>query len=70
MLVEVFKTDVQEEVVANKITSILLDYFPDSRINFDLKDCDNILRLEGKNFLPEKVISIVKENGFNCMNLD
>lgn len=70
MQVEIFKTDVQEQVVANKITSILLKYFPDSRINFDLKDCDNILRLEGKNFLPEKVISIVKENGFNCMNLE
>jgi hypothetical protein len=70
MEVEVFKTDVQEEVVANKITSILLDYFPGSRINFDLKDCDNILRLKGNNFLPEKIISIVNENGFNCINLD
>ncbi len=70
MLIEVFKTDVQEEVVANEMVTILLEYFPDSRINFDLKDCDNILRFEGKNLVPEKVISIVKENGFNCMILD
>ncbi len=70
MQVELFKTDVQEQVVANKITRILLKYFPGSRINFDLKDCDNILRLKGNNFLPEKIISIVNENGFNCINLD
>lgn len=46
MIVEVFKTSVTDKEIANKIVSNLLSYLPQSKINFDLTDCDNILRIE------------------------
>ncbi len=69
-MVEVFKTNVQEAGGVQKITALLLEHFPESKINFDLHDCDKVLRLEGEIILPSKVISVVKENGFTCSVLD
>lgn len=69
-MVEVFKTNVQEASTANKIISLLLQQFPCCKINFDLHDCDKILRVEGKDFIVEKVMRIVTENGFCCNVLD
>jgi hypothetical protein len=65
-MVEVFKTNVQEASEANKLVSLLLQHFPGSKINFDLHDCDKILRVEGKNFANETIMVLVKENGFAC----
>ncbi len=49
-MVEVFKTNVEEVSDASKIVTILLQYFPDSTINFDLDDCDKVLRIKWENF--------------------
>ncbi len=65
-MVEVFKTNVEEVSDASKIVTILLQHFPDSTINFDLDDCDKVLRIKGGNFIPQKVMVIVKKNRF-CM---
>ena len=69
-MVEVFKTNVQEDVQAKNLVALLLHHFPDSRINFDLDDCDKILRVEGNGYVMEKVIMLVTENGFACKALD
>ena len=65
-MIEVFKTNVLETVQAKKIVTILLQHFPDNKINFDLYDCDKILRVEGKSFCAEKIKTLVIENGFSC----
>jgi len=69
-MVEVFKTNVGETSEANKLIALLLQHFPESKINFDLSDCDKILRVEGKDFMTEKLVMLVHENGFNCKVLD
>jgi hypothetical protein len=69
-MVEVFKTNVLRENESKQLTAKLLTHFPDCKINFDLQDCDKILRIEGINFLPEKVTRLVKENGFMCSILE
>ena len=46
-MIEVFKTNVPEVCVAQNIIALLLEHFPESKINFDLHDCDKILRFEG-----------------------
>jgi pimeloyl-ACP methyl ester carboxylesterase len=43
-----FKTDVDSDQVAVKIITALQRIFPGYRINFDLDDCDKILRVESK----------------------
>ena len=69
-MVEVFKTNIQETGVVQKITALLLEHFPESKINFDLHDCDKILRFEGEMISVSKVINVVKANGFTCSVLD
>jgi hypothetical protein len=36
------------------------------KINFDLEDCDKILRVEGSNVRQEKIAKLVTENGYCC----
>jgi len=69
-MIEVFKTNVDEACHAKNVIALLLQHFPGTRINFDLLDCDKILRVEGENFAVEKVVSLVTENGFNCIVLE
>ncbi|MGN6495123.1 MAG: hypothetical protein ACTHLE_24260 [Agriterribacter sp.] len=69
-MVEVFKTNVQEKAAANEIVELLRLHFPGSRINFDLHDCDKILRIEGGNIPASTVIDLVHKNGFFCDVLD
>jgi hypothetical protein len=45
-IVKVFKTDVQDQLVARQIIYFLQQTFSHCRINFDLDDCDRILRIE------------------------
>lgn len=60
--VEIFKTDVEDSSTGNMIVNALTKYFPSYIINFDLDDCDRILRVESKNGNIEinSIIKIVK----------
>lgn len=69
-MIEVFKTNVQKVSEAKKLVGLLLRHFPDNRINFDLHDCDKILRMEGESFEAQHVIMLVIENGFTCNLLE
>jgi hypothetical protein len=70
MMIEVFKTNVYAGFHAEKITELLYRHFPECKINFDLDDCDKILRIEGSVFETEKIKFIVNENGFICEELE
>ena len=65
-MVEVFKTNVQQHELAEQLASILRDRFAFSRINFDLEDCDKILRVEDKQIYVETIIEILSTHGFQC----
>jgi predicted RNA-binding protein YlqC (UPF0109 family) len=69
-MVEVFKTSVQSHHDAITLKEILLKEFPGIQINFDLEDCDKVLRTEGNNVPASSVIQIVKTEGFNCEILE
>ncbi|MDB5151341.1 MAG: hypothetical protein JWR54_92 [Mucilaginibacter sp.] len=69
-MVEVFKTDVRQRRQAKFLLGILQKRFPLFRINFDLEDCDKILRVEGENIQQEKIARLIIENGYQCHILD
>lgn len=69
-MIEVFKTNVQEFSEAQKLVALLNKHFPNSKINFDLDDCDKVLRVEGNNLRIEKVMTLVTQKGFLCTVLD
>lgn len=69
-MVEVFKTNVAEVDRSNLLLQRLLSHFPANKINFDLEDCDKILRVEGENIVSEKIMKILNEEGHLCEILD
>lgn len=69
-MVEVFKTNVQEFEEAQNLVALLRQHFPDSKVNFDLDDCDKVLRVEGNDLRIEKVMTLIMEKGFLCKELD
>lgn len=69
-MVEVFKTNIEDKTTAGMLTAELYSYFPKGRINFDLNDCDNILRIEGENIMAEEVARILSGKGFICEVLE
>ncbi len=69
MMIEVFVTNVAKKEDSFFLRDELLKLLPDTEINFDLEDCDRILRIESLNRLPvapEGVISCLSNNGFEC----
>ena len=69
-MVEVFKTNVQKKTQCKMLLSILSEAFPSFKINFDLSDCDKVLRVEGDNMEALRIMMLVKKYGFNCEVLD
>ncbi|HEX8013737.1 MAG TPA: hypothetical protein VF465_00760 [Flavobacterium sp.] len=65
-MVEVFKTNIQEAEQCNIIIGKLLEYFPNSTINFDLEDCDKILRIHASSISNHKIIELLNSHGFHC----
>ena len=69
-MVEVFKTNVEEQEQAAKLVEVLIHHFPLSRINFDLDDCDRILRVEGDTVSYKEIIELITVNGYQCKILE
>ena len=70
-MVEVFKTNVTDTEVANKIINDLTFHLPESKINFDLTDCDNILRVESKSTITaESITEHIVRWGYVCEALE
>lgn len=69
-MVEVFKTNIAEGTIADSILEKLVLYFPESYVNFDLEDCDRILRIENCTVNAVEVIRILRQNGFECEKLE
>lgn len=69
-MIAVFKTNVFTPEDAMQLVNVLKHHYPLSCINFDLHDCDKILRIDGGDHLPGEVIRIVNEHGFSCTELE
>jgi hypothetical protein len=69
-MVEVFKTNVGHKKQAKTLLGVLAKHYPLFRINFDLEDCDKILRVEGEDIQREKIARLVTEHGYQCHILE
>ena len=65
-MVEVFSTNVQNQEQARFLIGHLLALFPEARINFDLEDCDKILRVEDESPCVQEIINLLSTYGFLC----
>lgn len=67
-MIEVFKTNVNERGHANMLIDLIHKTFIDYKANFDLWDCDKILRVECRTglIIPASLIDLLKEFGFQA----
>lgn len=68
--VSVFKTNVKVNSDAQHLVDRLAIIFPAHRINFDLEDCDKILRIEGTEVHCSKVIEQLNKENYDCSLLE
>lgn len=68
-MVEIFTTSVTDQTEAASIIDQLQLHLPDCSINFDLEDCDRILRVKGENICANSIIQILQSLGFFCSQL-
>jgi hypothetical protein len=62
-MIEVFKTNVNSKSVATFIVYLLQRNHPDYEVNFDLDDCDKILRVKTDSALVDvtSIVNTLKE---------
>jgi len=68
-MVLVFKTNVKSKRSIKKLEPLLDTLLFHSKWNFDMKDCDKILRVEGKEIVSSQIAALLAENGFYCEEL-
>ncbi|MEO8239745.1 MAG: hypothetical protein ABI576_16700 [Flavobacterium sp.] len=69
MNIEIYKTDIRTKEEASFITALLQFVISDCIMNFDLEDCDNILRIETNRDIKEMVYGVFNKQGFYCQQL-
>ena len=69
-MVEIFKTNVENISESKILLQKLSRHFPEHKINFDLKDCDKILRVQGKNIPLEKIVQLLIKENYQCKVLE
>ncbi|PAM94107.1 hypothetical protein B4N84_13585 [Flavobacterium sp. IR1] len=66
-MIYVFKTTVDSNIKLELATQVLNELLPDALWNFDLEDCDNILRIDSKREINQ---SILKNTVFDYVELE
>lgn len=69
-MVEVFKTNITCGEIADTIVAELQLLFPHCAINFDLEDCDKILRIKGEEIYPARIVTCLHNRGYICQLLE
>ena len=69
-MVYVFKTSVKFKKQIKIIVQELDKITETQKWNFDLEDCDKILRIEAKKINPTKIANVLNSLGFYCNELE
>lgn len=70
MNVLVFKTDVSEDIEVRAVNALLTTVPGISKWNFDLDDCDRILRIVAANVHANAVEQLLETVGIRCRELE
>jgi hypothetical protein len=70
MEILVFATNVERKRQVSKVKSLLTCLTGIGDWNFDLEDCDRILRIESEGISPRHIETVLNNAGFNCRELE
>lgn len=65
-MVEVFKTNVELIEQSHRLINQIICHIPNGIVNFDLEDCDKILRVEAESISNWTIIDLLNKNGFHA----
>ena len=66
----IFTTSVEKPEQVSEVKPLLSAVPVITGWNFDLEDCDNILRIEAKDISPRYIESLLNEAGYDCIELE
>jgi hypothetical protein len=69
MDVLIFITSIEKPEQVSEVRPLLTAVPAISDWNFDLEDCDNILRVEAKDISPRYIESLLQTAGYDCREL-
>ncbi|RED19454.1 hypothetical protein BD847_3738 [Flavobacterium cutihirudinis] len=66
-MIYVFKTSVDSPSKLESASALLYELIPETLWNFDLEDCDNILRIDSE----QNIVHLLEKNTvFDCIELE
>lgn len=69
MVIYVFKTSVKRKKDIQLLEPFLTELCDQAKWNFDLDDCDKILRIDSQTEILQAVIQLLRSKGFDCEEL-
>jgi hypothetical protein len=68
-MIFVFKTSVKNKQQVKQLAPHFNSMLTDCKWNFDLEDCDKILRIESEDDIVWSITDLLHEKGFQCTEL-
>lgn len=69
-MIFVFKTSVETKLQVQQLQPHIDTILPNAAWNFDLQDCDKILRIDSEENIVLTIIQLLKMNNFFCEELE
>jgi hypothetical protein len=69
-MIFVFKTSVKNKAQAKQLKVPIDSILPNAKWNFDLKDCDKILRVDSEQNVVLKIIDLLNIHNYSCEELE
>jgi hypothetical protein len=69
-MIYVFKTSVKTKVQARKLEPHIDKVLPNAKWNFDLDDCDKILRIDSEENIVLKITDLLNVHNIYCEELE
>lgn len=69
-MIYIFKTNVNSKEDISKIEPKIEKIGSINQWNFDLEDCDKILRIDSTNVVPQAITNLLNTLGFECEELE
>ena len=68
-MIFVFKTSVKTKRQAQQLKQPIDSILPNAKWNFDLTDCDKILRIDSEENIVLKIIDLLSVHNYSCEEL-
>jgi hypothetical protein len=68
-MIYIFKTSVKTKNQVQKLKPHINEILPSKKWNFDLDDCDKILRMDSEGNIVLKIVDLLNSHKFNCEEL-